>query len=79
MDNDVLENHKSYLARKELFNSFGFDIDRERELILVQTGPLFGKILEAGTGKGHFAITLAKAGYKFTTFDISTQEQGFQA
>ena len=39
--------------------------------------PLSGKILEAGTGKGHFALALAKQGYSFVTFDISEEEQRF--
>ena len=39
--------------------------------------PLSGKILEAGTGKGHFALALAKRGYSFVTFDISDEEQRF--
>lgn len=39
--------------------------------------PLFGRILEAGTGKGHFALALAKRGCSFSTFDISEEEQRF--
>ncbi|MCX5698043.1 MAG: class I SAM-dependent methyltransferase [Candidatus Omnitrophica bacterium] len=77
METDVIENHKRYLARKELFKNFGCDIDQEREFVLAQAQPLTGSILEAGTGKGHFSLTLAKAGYKFTTIDISSEEQGF--
>ncbi|MDD4941127.1 MAG: class I SAM-dependent methyltransferase [Candidatus Omnitrophica bacterium] len=77
MDPEIAENHKRYLERKELNKSFGYDIDREREFILEQAQPVSGKILEAGTGKGHFALTLAKAGYRFVTFDISPEEQRF--
>ncbi|RPJ27173.1 MAG: class I SAM-dependent methyltransferase, partial [Planctomycetaceae bacterium] len=39
--------------------------------------PLDGAILEAGTGKGHFTVALARQGYAFTTFDISPEEQHF--
>jgi ubiquinone/menaquinone biosynthesis C-methylase UbiE len=77
MEREVLENHEKYLARKELYKSFGYDIDKERAFIIKQAQPIQGNILEAGTGKGHFALKLAKAGYRFTTFDISETEQAF--
>ena len=77
MDKEVLENHKRYLERKALYKSFGFDIDNERDFIIEKAQPIYGDILEAGTGKGHFALSLAKAGYNFTTFDISETEQAF--
>ncbi len=77
MNNEILENHKRYLERKALYKSFGYDVDKERDFILKQAEPVSGKILEAGTGKGHFALALAKAGYSFVTFDISPEEQRF--
>ncbi|MBN3039763.1 MAG: class I SAM-dependent methyltransferase [Candidatus Omnitrophica bacterium] len=77
MNKEILENYNKYLERKALFKSFGYDVDSEREFILSQAQPFSGRILEAGTGKGHFTLALAKAGYCFTTFDISEQEQGF--
>ncbi|MFA5167336.1 MAG: class I SAM-dependent methyltransferase [Candidatus Omnitrophota bacterium] len=61
--------------RKKLFLKFGYNLDREREVILEQVSPLRGKILEAGTGKGHFASALAKRGLTFTSFDISKEER----
>jgi len=77
LDKEVLENHKRYLERKALYKSFGCDIDKERAFIIEKAQPIYGDILEAGTGKGHFALALAKEGYRFTTFDISEQEQRF--
>ena len=77
MDNERLENHKKYLERKALYKSFGYDVDKERDFILEQAKPVRGRILEAGTGKGHFALALARAGYSFVTFDISAEEQRF--
>lgn len=77
MEKAVIENHKRYLERKALYQSFGYDIDKERDFIIEKAQPLYGEILEAGTGKGHFALALAKEGYKLTTFDISEEEQGF--
>jgi ubiquinone/menaquinone biosynthesis C-methylase UbiE len=72
---EILESHKRYLERAELYRDFGYDLDKERDFILKESLPIFGKILEAGTGKGHFALCLARAGYSFVTFDISSQEQ----
>jgi len=77
MEREIIENHERYLARKELYKSFGYDIDKERAFIIKQAEPIQGNILEAGTGKGHFALELARAGYRFTTFDISETEQAF--
>ena len=39
--------------------------------------PIYGDILEVGTGKGYFAVELAKRGYSFTSVDISSEEQEF--
>jgi len=77
LEEDLLANHKRYLERKALYSSLGYDVDKERVFILEKAQPLYGDILEAGTGKGHFALELAKAGYSFTTFDISETEQAF--
>ena len=77
MEEELLANHKRYLERKALYSSLGYDVDKERAFILEKAQPLYGDILEAGTGKGHFALELAKAGYSFTTFDISQTEQAF--
>ncbi|MDD5084812.1 MAG: class I SAM-dependent methyltransferase [Candidatus Omnitrophica bacterium] len=75
MDKGVLENHQRYLERKKLYESFGYDVDRERKFILGKTLPIYGHILEVGTGKGYFALTLAEEGYKFTSVDVSEEEQ----
>lgn len=73
----IKDNHARYEERKALYKSFGYDIVAERAFVLEKTLPLEGAILEAGTGKGHFALELARAGYRFTTFDISETEQAF--
>ena len=75
MEKEVLENYKRYIERKKLYQSFGFDIDRERKFVLERAEPVFGDILEVGTGKGHFTLTLAKEGYRFISVDISEKEQ----
>jgi len=70
------ENHKKYLERVEFYRSFGYDLEKERDFILDRSLPVSGDILEIGTGKGHFALALARRGFKFTTIDISEEEQG---
>jgi ubiquinone/menaquinone biosynthesis C-methylase UbiE len=75
LEREVLENHKRYLERKKLYQSHGFDIDKERRFVLDNAEPLFGDILEVGTGKGYFTLILAGEGYKFTSVDISKEEQ----
>ncbi len=75
LDKELLENYKRYLERKALYKSFGYDIDKERAFIIEKVQPIYGDILEAGTGKGYFTFALAKEGYRFTTFDISEEEQ----
>lgn len=69
------ENHQKYLDRIKFYRSFGYDLEREREFIIDRSMPISGKILEVGTGKGHFALALAKRGFGFTSIDISEQEQ----
>ncbi|MBN1398899.1 MAG: class I SAM-dependent methyltransferase [Bacteroidetes bacterium] len=77
MDKEILENHKKYSERTALFKSYGYDVEKERSFIVEQAKPLNGRILEAGTGKGHFAIALAKEGRPFVTIDISAEEQHY--
>ena len=75
MEKDILENHKKYLERISFYRKFGYDLERERDFILDKSLPIPGKILEIGTGKGHFALALAKRGFNFTSIDMSDEEQ----
>ena len=75
MENKISENHKKYTERASLYKKFGYDIEKERNFIFEKAKPISGRILEVGTGKGHFALELAKAGYRFTSIDISEEEQ----
>ncbi len=77
MGKEIFDNHHKYLERMALFKSHGYDIEKERNFIVEQAKPLGGKILEAGTGKGRFALALAKEGQSFVTFDISADEQRY--
>ncbi|MDD4981103.1 MAG: class I SAM-dependent methyltransferase [Candidatus Omnitrophica bacterium] len=75
MDKEVLSNHKRYLERVNFYRSNGYDLEKERDFILDKSLPVSGEILEIGTGKGHFALALAKRGYSFISIDVSRQEQ----
>ena len=77
MEKKLLENHKRYLERINFYKNFGYDVEEERRFILDKACPLYGDILEVGTGKGYFTIELAKQGYSFTSIDISDEEQEF--
>lgn len=75
MDNEVLENHKRYLERVSFYKRFGYNLEQERDFILDKSLPFSGRILEVGTGKGHFTLCLAKRGYSFVSVDVSEEEQ----
>ncbi len=77
MDKEIADNYERYLERQAVYRSFGYDVEKERGFILAASAPVRGRILEAGTGKGHFALALARAGHSFVSFDISAQEQRF--
>ena len=77
MSEAIIENHKRYLKRINLYKSFGYDIEGERNFIIGKAEPFGGEILEIGTGKGYLTIALAKKGYNFTTVDVSGQEQEY--
>lgn len=74
-EREILENHKRYLERQSLYRFFGLDGEKERNFLIDNAGPVRGKILEVGTGKGYFTLRLAQAGYRFTSIDISAEEQ----
>jgi len=73
----IVENHKKYLERIKLYKSFGYDVEKERSFIIECAQPLYGDILEIGTGKGYFAVALARQGYSFISVDVSDKEQKF--
>lgn len=77
MEKLVEENHKRYLERINLYRGFGYDLEKERQFILEKSVPLYGNLLEVGTGKGYFTVELAKEGLKFVSVDISKEEQEF--
>jgi 2-polyprenyl-3-methyl-5-hydroxy-6-metoxy-1,4-benzoquinol methylase len=77
LDEKVIENHKRYSQRMNFYKDLGYDVLKERNFILEKAYPVYGNILEIGTGKGYFTVQLAKEGFKFTSIDISKDEQKF--
>jgi len=77
MENEVLENHERYMARKALYREYGYDVEGERAFVIEKAQPISGAILEAGTGKGYFTLALAQRGFNLTSFDISETEQKY--
>ncbi len=77
MEKTIIENYRRCLERINLYKSFGYDIEKERRFILEKALPVYGNILEVGTGKGYFTLELAKEDYYFTSVDISKEEQKF--
>ncbi|MFC1808357.1 class I SAM-dependent methyltransferase [Candidatus Omnitrophota bacterium] len=75
MANPALENYKKYCERINYYKGFGYNIEEERSFILEKSYPIYGDILEVGTGKGYFSIELAKEGHSFISVDISEQDQ----
>ena len=74
-DTNMELNHRKYLDRIDLYKRYGYDTIADRKFILEASMPLCGRILEVGTGKGHMALILARAGYDFVSVDISEEEQ----
>jgi ubiquinone/menaquinone biosynthesis C-methylase UbiE len=74
-EEEVAANNKIYLARQEMYKTYGYDNEKERLFIIAQGWPITGRILEAGTGKGYLTLELAKKGYEFTTYDIDPEIQ----
>lgn len=59
------ENKKQMLLKR-----LGYDIPRSRSFILAKSRLVKGSLLEVGTGKGHFTVTLAEKGFSLTSIDL---------
>lgn len=70
-------NNKAYLLRLELYKSYGYDNEKERLFIINSAEPFGGKVLEAGTGKGHLALEIAKKGHELVTYDVDDTNQRY--
>lgn len=75
MRKEIIENHKKYVERVNLYRQYGYGPLEARHSILKHVLPLKGKILEVGTGRGYMTLALAEAGYSITSIDNSKENQ----
>lgn len=68
-------NHRRLEQRNAVHRRFGYDAEASVRFVLKKAGPLRGRVLDVGTGKGRFVIALARQAVKITTVDISAEEQ----
>ena len=68
-DKQIEDNHKLFNERRNIYKENGLDFLKSREFILEKAGPLQGNFLDIGSGKGIMALSLAQAGYSFTSID----------
>lgn len=74
-DGRVAANHAEFMKRLAFYLSHGCDFMAEREFIYRQCLPLNGTLVEIGTGKGHFALCLARHGHRFISIDVNAADQ----
>lgn len=72
---DVRSNHAQIERRNAVHRRFGYDPDAGVQFVLERTLPLTGRVLDVGTGKGRFAIPLARHVTEVVTLDVSAEEQ----
>lgn len=72
---EIEANHAALLERNALHQRFGFDHDLSVQFVLDKAMPLDGNVLDIGTGKGRFAIQLARRVAQLVTVDINAAEQ----
>ncbi len=72
---EVEANPARLQERNATHRRFGFDPDASVGFVLDKALPLRGHVLDVGTGKGRFAIPLARQLAKVTTVDINAEEQ----
>lgn len=65
----IRENHGHFRMRQKLYRNTGFDHIKNRDSILKRARPLYGEILEIGTGRGYMSLVLARKGFRIITVD----------
>lgn len=74
---EAVDNHARLLARNESHRRFGYDPAASVRFVVAKALPLTGRVLDVGTGKGRFAVALARKLDELTTVDVSAEEQRF--
>lgn len=69
------EEERHLRIRREQYAVCGYDIQKERDFVIDVASPIGPRILETGTGKGYFTMSLARRGFKVTSIDVSDEEQ----
>ena len=70
---EIEDNRLVFEERRRLYKKMGLDFLKSREFILGKAGRLSGNVLEIGSGRGVTAVSLARAGYGFTSIDNDTE------
>jgi ubiquinone/menaquinone biosynthesis C-methylase UbiE len=70
----VLANHRQLMESDALIQGFGYDFAAGIAFVLAQALPLASSVLEIGTGKGRFMVSMAPHVKTLTTMDISAEE-----
>ena len=63
-------NRACFLERQEVYRRRGLDHLAYREDLVRRAGPLGGRVLEVGSGRGYLALVLAREGVRFVSTDI---------
>lgn len=72
---EAVANHRRLQERNLLHRRFGFDSEASVRFVVGLAGPLRGRVLDVGTGKGRFAVALARPGVQITSVDVNAEEQ----
>jgi ubiquinone/menaquinone biosynthesis C-methylase UbiE len=71
----VAANHFALVARNAANLRFGYDAEASVRFVVTHALPLWGRVLDLGTGKGRFMVALAPHVTQLTTVDISAEQQ----